>query len=242
MRTWPNRSANEYWRPLKCTSSRCVNSNGGRETKTNFVAGCGARTRWTSRRNGRNGVDADVASTFGKIVEDVGRVLDEHEVPWMVVGGLALGAWVRPRATKDIAVAVVVDAEVAEALEAALESIHVHAYRGSVRRAAEGGVVRFETTIEPRTVVDMLCAGTDFEKEALERRVRARFLGGCFWVATEDDLLIYKLIAGRPQAMADVHALIRAGAPKDSLHVEQWVSEWGIDERWARALATARRE
>ena len=62
-------------------------------------------------------------------------------------------------------------------------------------------------------------------------------------IVSPDDLLIYKLIAGRPQDLADIDKLVRFGrAPVDEPRVRRWAREWEVEDRLDRALATARRD
>ena len=177
----------------------------------------------------------ELASRFGELLRLLGDVLDGHGAPWMLVGGLAVGAHTMPRATKVLDVAVRLSAPV-DSVAASLGTIGLVPFSGQLEAAAAGGVVRLATSGGVRCVVDLLCAGTEFEEQALARRIEADVLGGRFWVASADALLVYKLVAGRPQDMADIHRLIvDAGVPVDGAFVAHWVAEWGLEERWERA-------
>jgi hypothetical protein len=91
-------------------------------------------------------------------------------------------------------------------------------------------------------MVDLLCAGTPLEREALRRRRSASMFGVDIWVIGPDDLLLYKLIANRPQDLADVDELIRFGrAPEDLEYVRQWARDWEIEDRLDRSLDLASR-
>jgi hypothetical protein len=60
-------------------------------------------------------------------------------------------------------------------------------------------------------------------------------------VVTPEDLIVYKLIAGRPRDFADAEEIARArrvaGTALDWSYVENWCIAWGIEDR----LATLRR-
>lgn len=185
---------------------------------------------------------AELERTFSALLAGLAEALAETGVDWMLVGGLAVGAWTEPRATKDCDIALAVRDP--DALERSLAALGLEVARGDLRRAAEGGVVRLALArpAEPRLVVDLLCAGTSFEHEALSRRRWADVMGVRIAIASPDDLLLYKLIAGRPQDMADVDRLIRFGrTPEDDAYVRRWAREWDVTDRLERALETARR-
>lgn len=186
---------------------------------------------------------AELAETFERLLHDLGGVLDEQAVSWMIVGGLAVGAWTEPRATKDCDLAVAVPADTA-ALSAALQRVGLTVQRGDLSRAAAGGSVRLRLENDGMLplVVDLLCAGTPFEHEALSRRRRLDVLGVPSHVVSPDDLVIYKLIAGRPQDLADIDRLLRFGrAPEDETYVRRWAREWGVEGRFDHAIDAARR-
>jgi len=67
---------------------------------------------------------------------------------------------------------------------------------------------------------------------------RERAAGGP--IATPDDLLVYKLVAGRPQDLADIDRMLRLGvAPEDEAYVRRWADEWQVVDRLDAALTAA---
>lgn len=186
---------------------------------------------------------AELEAAFGGLLRRLGKGFEAANVPWMVVGGLAVSAWTEPRGTKNCDIALVLPEDPGP-VGALLDEVGVEITRGELVKAQQGGVVRGHYCPEglPRLVVDLLCSGTDFERSALSRREAATILGTDSWIVSADDLLIYKLIAGRPQDLADVDKLIRFGrAPKDRAYVDKWVREWDLKERLSKAIETARR-
>lgn len=186
---------------------------------------------------------AELGETFERLLRDLGRVLDDAGVPWMIVGGLAVGAWTEPRGTKDCDVAIALPRDTG-ALERALRAVDLVVARGELSRAVEGGSVRLRLERENAApvLVDLLCAGTAFEHEALSRSRPLAVLGVPSRVVAPDDLLVYKLIAGRPQDLADIDRLIRAGrTPEDEARVRAWAREWELEDRLDGAILAARR-
>ncbi len=185
---------------------------------------------------------AELEAAFGALLKKVAGSLEEEHIEWMLIGGLAVGAWTTPRGTKDVDLALAVPDR--GKLEAFMKAADLEATPAQLSGAASGGVIRAKRTIEgqPPLIVDLLCAGTDFEREALSRRQRTEVFGTPVWIVSPDDLLLYKLIAGRPQDMADVDRLIRIrGVPEDAPRVRRWAEEWQVDDRLDRAIESAKR-
>jgi hypothetical protein len=123
-------------------------------------------------------------------------------------------------------------------LEAALEGAGLEAIRGDLGRAqAKGEAVRLRKKGYPDepVVVDLLFATTPFEIEALGRRRPLRVLGVELPVASPEDLVVFKLIAGRPQDLADADALYRLhGDELDLDRVRRWCRDFGVEDRLDR--------
>ncbi|HUS62888.1 MAG TPA: nucleotidyl transferase AbiEii/AbiGii toxin family protein [Kofleriaceae bacterium] len=185
---------------------------------------------------------AELEQAFSGLLADLARVLDDLGSPWMLVGGLAVGAWTEPRGTKDCDLALLV--RDAPALRRELAAVGLDEARGDLDRAASGGVVRLalRRPALPRLVVDLLCAGTPFETEALQRRRRSSVFGVALPIVSPDDLLIYKLIAGRPQDLADIDKLLRFGrCPEDEAYLRRWARDWDLVPQLDAVLSAARR-
>jgi hypothetical protein len=188
---------------------------------------------------------AELAETFAGTLKKVAEIFSAEGQPWMLIGGLAVGAWTEPRATKHIDFAISLPSDVEKFAKALADVGFAEAPRQLREVATEGGVVRLNLSgPQPMPiVVDLLCAGTDFERTALSRRRSLTVLGVSLFAASPDDLLIYKLIAGRPQDLADIDRLIRFGrVPEDLEYVRRFAREWGVEERFDAALVTARRD
>jgi hypothetical protein len=185
---------------------------------------------------------ADLEASFGALLTELAAALDEQGIEWMLVGGLAVGVWTVPRGTKDIDLALTVPSTAR--LAAALAAARLEVAPSQLEGLPQGGVVRVRRSEpgRPSLVVDLLCAGTKFEREALGLRRPTELFGVRTWVVSPDDLLLYKLIAGRPRDMADVDRLLRLDSvPEDMTRVRAWAREWEVEDRLDRALAQAAR-
>lgn len=83
----------------------------------------------------------ELEEAFAELLGDLVRVLDRVGAPWMLIGGLAVGAWTEPRGTKDCDLAIAIPEDV-EQLAGALSEIGLVVFAGDLERAREGGAVR----------------------------------------------------------------------------------------------------
>jgi hypothetical protein len=177
---------------------------------------------------------SDLERIFGEQLGAVARALSALGAEFMLIGGLAVGVWAEPRATKDANLCVRVLAS-ADDVARALATAGLEVARGDLARAlAQGESVRLRRigqVAEP-IVVDLLLAITPFEIEALARRQPMRVLGVELPVVTAEDLLVFKLIAGRPQDLADAALLLDLhGDAFDLARVRRWCDAFGVADR-----------
>ncbi len=144
--------------------------------------------------------------------------LVKAEIDFVVVGGLALGAWGVVRGTRDLDV--VVDQEPANlaTLASLAESLNgrVQARDAFLSSAAAieellraGERVQIETAIGPLDVVQGLPGVPEFS-ELRERAVEVDLFGSTVPVCSEEDLRAMKKAAGRARDVADLEALDEA--------------------------------
>lgn len=121
-----------------------------------------------------------------------------------------------------------VDVDVlASTLEGAAEALR--AAGCEVREIAEDGEVYMLSARAGATVVDVLLAETEYQRMAMRRAQRG--------VLAVEDVIVHKLIAGRPRDIDDIRSILATGIEFDRGYVESNARDWGVLERW-QALAT----
>jgi hypothetical protein len=181
------------------------------------------------------GPPAGVNTLLDEALDVAARVFGQGVV-CAVIGGCARNAYAPARATKDVDLAVDLDGPGFAAVRDALQDVGFHLV--SEVRAEETSevpdVALFRNANGAR--IDLLIAKTDFEREALSRR-SAPATAGALSIVTVEDLLVYKLIAGRTRDMADAEEVVSTqvlgGRVIDWDYVARWCVEWGFDERLA---------
>ena len=166
------------------------------------------------------------------------RVLDRAKVPYALCGGLAANLYRQEvRATMDVDLTIIVSpARLADLVD----DFRAAGWRAeSYWRRAE--LLRLSHDRLPR--VDCLLAMTDYEQSAIRRAATVTIEHRRLRVLTPEDLIVFKLIAGRARDYEAVAAILHARRKRlDEKYITGWLTEFGIAERWEKALEEARRE
>lgn len=140
------------------------------------------------------------------IYEELLRVVgsfDSANVDYALVGGLAVGVWGAPRATKDIDL--LVRGEDLAAAKAALQSCG-YKLAALPMHFSDGMEIQRVSKVEAGgrlMMVDLILVNAQLEP-IWQSRERRAVESGPLWVISRDALIAMKVAAGRPQDQADV--------------------------------------
>lgn len=138
------------------------------------------------------------------------EALGEHGRPFMIIGGVAAIAHGVPRITRDVDVTV---AGPGTDLGVLLETLRRHGLEPRLADAAE--FARAHQVLLVRHVasgvdVDLTLAWLPFEEEALAAAEIAVVEGIRLRLVRSEDLVVYKVVAWRPQDQQDIERLLTA--------------------------------
>lgn len=176
-----------------------------------------------------------------RLLAEAAQALRTAGVRAAVIGGCARNAYAEVRPTKDVDFVVEVSPAHYPSLVAALRALGFT--RASSVGADTGDVPDLELFRDANgRRIDLLYAHTDFERAALARaETREPYAGVVLPVCSPEDLIVYKLLAGRPQDLLDIRAMMASFASGartiDWSYVEKWADEWEVGDRLARLRA-----
>lgn len=168
--------------------------------------------------------------------------LDAQGLRYAVIGGLAVGLWALPRATRDVDLYAELPAPRRRSLEAELVR------RGFDVPAMDGELLQFgvfrSRLVKERVFLDIFDATGPLGEAILQRRCRVETDGRELWFASAEDVALLKAFSDRPRDQEDLVALLSGPEGRmDMAYVERWVrlldqSIGGTDvsERVAEAL------
>lgn len=177
---------------------------------------------------------------------EVARFLDEHGIPYAIIGGLAVQHWGEARTTRDVDIVVVVSPdETAAFLDAA-----VHRFKPRIQDAVSFAQKRRVLLIADATgtPVDISLGIPGYEEEVVQRAVTVDLPdGGSIRLISAEDLIIHKCVAGRPRDQEDIEGILaRQKLSIDTDYIRRWLAEFAglIDDHdvlgiWGNALKRA---
>lgn len=158
------------------------------------------------------------------------------------MGGLAIRLLGIPRPTFDVDLAITISRdrlpELYEELEA--EGFDIpEAYRGGwVDEVAGMPLVKFKMYIGGRGIdADIFLTETRFQQEIMRRRMQDELWGIPIPLATPEDLILLKLVAGRPRDLGDIADIRLVQGDLDEPYMRTWAAELGIADRLEQVLS-----
>ncbi|MGH9414944.1 MAG: nucleotidyl transferase AbiEii/AbiGii toxin family protein [Terriglobales bacterium] len=163
------------------------------------------------------------------LLATLARALDGSQIPYCVIGGQAVLIHGEPRFTRDI------DLTLAIATDRLPEILAIAAAHGwRVLPADPAAFVAQHLVLpceDPATGIrlDMIFGLTPFEQRATERSQPVAVAGTPVRFATPEDLIIHKLVAGRPRDIEDAASIVRKHPGLDWDYTLHWLEQFDRD-------------
>ena len=149
-------------------------------------------------------------------VDEARRLLEATGISLVLIGAHAANRYrVEVRHTIDVDF-------LASRLDGAADVLRGAGWR--VRAVSDDGVEYMIAARRGSAAVDLLLAETDYQRLAM-RRAR----GG---VLTAADVIVHKLIAGRPRDLDDIASILAAPVALDDAYIAEHAQAWGVLDRW----------
>lgn len=141
-------------------------------------------------------------SVYKKVV----NFLKKEKYNYMVIGGIAAGIMGEPRVTGDVDIDILLGKdEIADFLNKAKKAgFKFDAKACKARVGAIGTLQIYYGDYH----IDFIIASTGFEKEAFSRKQEIRLYNIKAFFPTPEDLILLKLVPGRPQDLLDVQRIM----------------------------------
>jgi predicted nucleotidyltransferase len=150
----------------------------------------------------------ELSATVYDALKDVVALLDALPQPNMLIGAIAVIANGYARTTDDI------DATISGAVVSPEQVLECAAEHGIHPRIADAAAFAKRTQVlllihsRSGTKVDVSLASVPFEEEALARQRGMEFRGMQLRICDPEDLILYKVVAARPQDLEDARQLL----------------------------------
>jgi hypothetical protein len=164
---------------------------------------------------------------FIQLLERIALNLEQRHIPYMVVGGQAVLIYGEPRLTRDIDITLGVGPDRVNDL---LAIAHAASWRVLVEKPAEFVqrtlVLPLEDP-ESRIRIDLIFSFSPYERQAIDRGRPISIGKGTVRFATVEDVVVHKIVAGRPRDLEDVRSIMLRNHELDRGYVRRWLTELG---------------
>jgi predicted nucleotidyltransferase len=163
---------------------------------------------------------------FTQLLERIAHGLDERHIPYMVIGGQAVLIYGEPRLTRDIDITLGVGPERLNDLLAlargAAWRVLVETPEEFVQRTMVLPLADSETGIR----IDLIFSNSAYEQQAMQRVRRVEIGNASVCFAAAEDVIVHKIVAGRPRDIEDVRGILLKNSELDLGHIRHWLAEF----------------
>jgi hypothetical protein len=158
-------------------------------------------------------------------LHEVTEFLDQHQLGYLVLGGVANAIWGRPRATQDADFKVLVGERTIRELVILIGSRFEFRVQDPVAFAQQTYVVPVYAS--NHIGVDLGLGFFPYEEQAVKKAVVVEYQGVTFRVCTAEDLIIHKAISPREKDWSDIAGvLVRQGNKLDQGYILHWLTQF----------------
>jgi len=163
---------------------------------------------------------------YQALLAKLARALGDAGIPYMIIGGQAVLLHGEPRLTRDIDVTLGVDAKAWERVRKAVGEIGLAPVVADVEDFVRTTNVLPVADSPTGVRVDLIFSFTPYESEAIRRGVTVLLQDTPVRFASAEDLIIHKLVAGRPRDIEDVSGVLARNPPLDEEYLVRWLGSF----------------
>jgi hypothetical protein len=174
-------------------------------------------------------------------LRDVTQLFERRNLPYAVMGGIAVGFHGIPRPTYDVDFTLAIARESLPDLYRELES---HGFSvpepfasGWVDYVSGLPVVKLKLYARGRTVdIDVFLAESRFQASVIQRRKKELIRNIPCYLVSAEDLILLKLIADRPRDIVDIADVLFTQGQLDKEYLCHWADEMKVRDRLDKVL------
>lgn len=163
---------------------------------------------------------------LARLLEQIAIALEERRIPYMVIGGQAVLLYGEPRLTQDIDVTLGAGpdrvGEILDLVRAQGWRVLVEGPEDFVRRTLVLPCSDPETGLR----IDLIFSHSEYERQALEHVRRLPMGNVQVRFASPEDIVIHKIIAGRPRDLDDVRGILLKNPVCQVEYIRHWLKEF----------------
>jgi predicted nucleotidyltransferase len=171
---------------------------------------------------------------FRQAIERIVEALDQGGIPYMIIGGQAVLLYGEPRLTRDIDITLGIGPESIDKLIDILASLDLKPLIDDPTEFVRETLVLPCEIPDANIRVDFVFSTSEYERQALNRVNSVSFGNVTVRFAALEDLIIHKIVAGRPRDLEDVKSILRKNQNVDEDYIRLWLRRF--EQALARSL------
>lgn len=161
---------------------------------------------------------------FEELLKRIAAALDAAGIPYMIIGGQAVLLYGEPRLTRDIDLALGIGPDEVERLIAVLPALILAPLTPNPKEFVQETMVLPCQDKKTGIRVDFIFSLTSYEAEAMNRAKLIKMGPIEIRFASLEDLIIHKVVAGRPRDWEDVDRVLAKNPQTDIPFIEKQLS------------------
>jgi predicted nucleotidyltransferase len=165
---------------------------------------------------------------FQKLLEQIAGELSAQNIPYMIIGGQAVLLYGEPRLTKDIDVTLGIGSEGLDLVMKSVENLKLDILVPEPEDFVKETMVLPTLHGKSGIRVDFIFSFSEYEHQAIQnaKQVKIGTQDVCF--ASLEDVIIHKVIAGRPRDLEDVRSVILKNPDYNLNYIKKWLTEFDV--------------
>ena len=165
---------------------------------------------------------------FDKLLVTIAKNLEKAEIPYMIIGGQAVLQYGEARLTNDIDVTLGVDVDKLSIVLKLVRRVGLEILRNDVRKFVKQTYVLPVREMESGIRIDFIFSNSSYEKQAIQRSKGIRINKQLVQFASVEDVIIQKIIAGRPRDLEDISKLIVKQKKFNTRYIRKWLKTFEV--------------
>ena len=163
---------------------------------------------------------------FQRILSRLARELKKASIPYMVIGGQAVLLYGEPRLTRDIDVTLGIGVDELARIKKVLPAMSLKVLVKKDQEFVKRTMVLPATDRESGIRVDFIFSFSPYERQAIERARDVKIGRTIVTFASLEDVVIHKVISGRPRDLEDIRSILVKNPKYDSDYISGWLKEF----------------
>lgn len=165
---------------------------------------------------------------FQEILAKLAVELDSRKIPYMIIGGQAVLLYGEPRLTKDIDITLGVDTDRTGDILACAGRLGFKILVENPAEFIQSTMVLPAQESATSIRVDFIFSYSPYERQAIARAKQINLAGAVLSFASAEDLIIHKIIAGRPRDLEDVKGILLKTRGLDKDYILRWLKDFSV--------------